>query len=70
MASKFKLLKKKKAESGDHIGLLLPADWIELKGKFSPTELRTIATAIEDNFKAVKAKSKQKKEEAEDGSTD
>lgn len=60
MASKLKLLKKKKADEGDHIGLLLPANWIELRGRFSPEELRTIATAVKNNYSKVQAKSDNK----------
>jgi hypothetical protein len=62
MASKLKLLKKKKAEEGEHIGLLLPANWIELKGRFSPDDLRIIADAVENNYKAINNKEEKRQE--------
>lgn len=50
MASKIKILKELANGRGDYIGPLLPANWIELKGQFSPAELITIAAAVQNNF--------------------
>lgn len=60
MATKFKLLKEAATKRGDHIGLLLPANWIELKGRFSADELLIIANASKANWKKVQSKNSKK----------
>lgn len=50
MASKLKILTKSAEERGDYVGHLLPANWIELKGRFTIEELTTIITAVKDNY--------------------
>lgn len=50
MASKIKLLREKAEKRGDLVGHLLPANWIELEGKFTVEELEIILIAIKDNF--------------------
>ena len=50
MASKISILRDETSKRGDYIGSLLPANWIEMEGKFSPEELIIIANAIKHNF--------------------
>lgn len=50
MASKIKQLRQNAEERGDLVGHLLPAKWIELKGKFTIEELHIIINAVENNF--------------------
>lgn len=50
MASKIKQLREEAEKRGDIVGALLPANWIEVKGKFTAKELQTIATAVKNNY--------------------
>lgn len=51
MSSKIKILREDADKRGDIVGPLLPANWIELNGSFTPQELKTILVAVENNFK-------------------
>ena len=51
--SKFKELQAKAEKRGDFVGHLLPANWIELKGRFTVAELETIAKAVKNNYKTT-----------------
>lgn len=53
----FEKLVIEKAKQGSYVGPLLPANWIELKGNFTVGELKTIASAVDRNYKKVKKKS-------------
>ena len=50
MASKIKILREDAEKRGDSVGPLLPANWIELKGKFTFSELKVLISAVEINF--------------------
>ena len=58
MASKIKQLRENAEKRGDLVGHLLPAKWIELKGKFTLEELNIISNAVESNF--IKANGSKK----------
>lgn len=51
MASKLEILREVAEKRGDSIGHLLPANWIELNGRFTVGELRTVINTISANFK-------------------
>ena len=50
---KFKELQAIAEDRGDFLGHLLPANWVELKGRFTVDELELIVKAIKKNYKAV-----------------
>ena len=43
-------------ERRDFVGDILPANWISIKGNFSPSELRVIADRVEENFNKISVK--------------
>jgi len=49
----FKELQTIAEKRGDQIGHLLPANWIELKGRFTVDELEVIIKTIKDNYKTI-----------------
>jgi hypothetical protein len=53
MSKKFDELRAKHKEKGNVVSPLLPAQWIELKGKFTSKELLEIAKDIDRNFQKV-----------------
>jgi len=54
----FEEVKKAMEERGVYIAPLLPkANWISLKGEFTPFELRALADYVEENFRGDKKRS-------------
>ncbi len=53
MASKIKILREKAEKRGDLVGHLLPANWIELNGRFTVQELQILINAVENNYSKV-----------------
>ena len=53
MSKKFDELIVMHDEKGNSVSPLLPAQWIELNGKFTSKELLTIAKEIDKNFLKV-----------------
>ena len=58
MNKKFEKFKKESKEKGNAVGPLLPAQWIELKGRFSAKELLFIAKEVDRNFQKINGNKK------------
>ncbi len=56
MSEKFDELRKAAEGRGDMISPLLPAKWIELKGKFTSKELLSLSKEIDKNFNKINTK--------------
>lgn len=54
----FDELRETAKKRGEVISPLLPADWIELKGKFTVKELKLITKTVEANYKKVNGNKK------------
>ena len=54
MSKKFDKIREGHKEKGNVVSPLLPAQWIELKGRFTSKELLTIAKEIDSNFTKIK----------------
>lgn len=54
MSKKFDKIRQEHKDKGNVVSPLLPAQWIELKGKFTSKELLTIAKEIDKNFTKIK----------------
>ena len=55
MSKKFKNLQEKAENRGDKVGNIVPANWISIRGNFSPIELRYLASEVEKNYKKIDA---------------
>ena len=47
---KFEELQEIARKRGDQLGHLLPANWVEVKGRFTVEELELIIKAVKDNY--------------------
>lgn len=54
MSKKFDKIREEHKKKGNVVSPLLPAQWIELKGKFTSKELLSIAKEIDRNFTKIK----------------
>lgn len=54
MSKKFDKIREEHKKKGNVVSPLLPAQWIELKGKFTSKELIAISKEIDRNFTKLK----------------
>jgi hypothetical protein len=53
MSIKFNKFKEESKEKGNIVGPLLPAQWVELKGKFTSKEMLFMAKEIDRNYQKI-----------------